>query len=41
MAPEPNLAPPLVFINNVLLEYMPAPGLKTSNLVRGVSEEED
>ena len=33
MAPRPYLASPLVFINNVLLEHIPAPGLKSSNLV--------
>ena len=33
MAPETYLVSPLVFINNVLLEHIPAPGLKTSNLV--------
>ena len=33
MAPGPYLASPLVFINKVLLEHNPSPGLKTSKLV--------
>ena len=33
MAPGPYLASPLAFINKILLEHDPTPGLKTSNLV--------
>ena len=33
MAPGPYLASPLAFINNVLLEHNPAPGLNISKLI--------
>ena len=39
MAPGPYLASPLAFINKILLEHNPTPGLKTSNLVYGLSRE--
>ena len=39
MASWPYLASPLAFINKILLEHNPTSGLKTSNLVYGLSRE--
>ena len=33
MAPGPYLVSPLAYINKILLEHNPDPGVKTSNLV--------